>query len=139
MIIKILEDTPNSGHEKEHLTLLLSNIQEKIQELGLPRGSLAIGVGNDIKFANYINHDCLYYQSFNHMGTSMHIQYIALGFRGTRLNFSKKTIFLYLYKNFSESVTSKCESEIFKSVDYFYSKEKISEATKNGVSFIVHT
>ena len=51
MIIKILEDTPNSGHEKEHLTLLLSNIQEKIQELGLPRGSLAIGVGNDIKFA----------------------------------------------------------------------------------------
>ena len=48
-----------------------------------------------------------------------------------------QTIFLYLYKNFSESVTSKCESEIFKSVDYFYSKEKISEATKNGVSCIV--
>ena len=98
MIIKILEgtnttDTPNSGHEKEHLTLLLSNIQEKIQELGLPRGSLAIGVGNDINFANYINHDCLYYQSFNHKGTSMHIQYIALGFRGTRLNFSKKNYF----------------------------------------------
>ena len=97
MIIKILEDTPNTGHEKEHLTLLLSNIQEKIQELGLPRGSLAIGVGNDIKFANYINHDCLYYQSFNHMGTSMHIQYISLGFRGTRLNFSKKKLFFCIY------------------------------------------
>ena len=97
MIIKILEDPSNSGHEKEHLTLLLSNIQEKIQELGLPRGSLAIGVGNDINFANYINHDCLYYQSFNHKGTSMHIQYIALGFRGTRLNFSKKNLFFCIY------------------------------------------
>ena len=31
-------------------------------------------------------------------------------------------------------MTSKCESEIFNSVEYFYSEEKIQEATENGVS-----
>ena len=134
MIIKILEDPSNSGHEKEHLTLLLSNIQEKIQELGLPRGSLAIGVGNDINFANYINHDCLYYQSFNHMGTSMHIQYIALGFRGTRLNFSKKKLFFCNY--YTETFQNLCPQNV--NLKYlrvwitFIVKKKLAKQLKMG-------
>ena len=133
MIIKILEVTPNSGHEKEHLTLLLSNIQEKIQELGLPRGSLAIGVGNDINFANYINHDCLYYQSFNHKGTSMHIQYIALGFRGTRLNFSKKLFFcIYYTETFQNLCPQNVNLKYLRVWITFIVKKKLAKQLKMG-------
>ena len=133
MIIKILEDPSNSGHEKEHLTLLLSNIQEKIQELGLPRGSLAIGVGNDINFANYINHDCLYYQSFNHMGTSMHIQYIALGFRGTRLNFSKKLFFcIYYTETFQNLCPQNVNLKYLRVWITFIVKKKLAKQLKMG-------
>ena len=133
MIIKILEDPSNSGHEKEHLTLLLSNIQEKIQELGLPRGSLAIGVGNDINFANYINHDCLYYQSFNHKGTSMHIQYIALGFRGTRLNFSKKLFFcIYYTETFQNLCPQNVNLKYLRVWITFIVKKKLAKQLKMG-------
>ena len=133
MIIKILEDPSNSGHEKEHLTLLLSNIQEKIQELGLPRGSLAIGAGNDINFANYINHDCLYYQSFNHKGTSMHIQYIALGFRGTRLNFSKKLFFcIYYTETFQNLCPQNVNLKYLRVWITFIVKKKLAKQLKMG-------
>ena len=98
--------------------------------------NIEIGAGNDINFANYINHDCLYYQSFNHMGTSMHIQYIALGFRGTRLNWDfllRKLFFcIYYTKTFQNLCPQNVNLKYLRVWITFIVKKKLAKQLKMG-------
>ena len=79
---EIREANFNIGHDVDSLKQLKDEISSIVRKVKLPYGSLAIAIGNDISFNNYINHDCVYYVMIIVNGATFHIQYITLEHKG---------------------------------------------------------